>query len=193
MMEKILDDQGEVYFLPSFLDHPEDWFNQLYKNQNEIDWQQDEIKLFGKVHPLPRLQAWHGERGTVYSYSGLEMQPKAWTPILLKLKKLIDSKLDHKFNSCLLNLYRDGKDSNGPHSDNEKELGENPLIASLSLGEERLFRLMKKKEKKKIDLLLPSGSLLVMKGPLQKHWKHTIPKSLRALGPRINLTFRTII
>ena len=160
-----------------------------------ISWRQDTITIFGKTHPLPRLQAWYGDADCHYRYSGLTLEPQPWSKDLLTLKTLIEEYCQSNFNSVLANLYRHGQDSNGWHSDDEKELGEHPVIASLSLGATRRFRLRHKfqKELPAIDLDFTSGSLLCMSGRSQSHWQHTLPKTARNVGPRINLTFRKII
>ena len=121
------------------------------------------------------------------------MQPHPWTSLLQKIKLLIENKTDTQFTSVLLNYYRDGKDSNGWHADNEKELGTNPIIASLSFGAERSFQLKHNSDKdQKKNIVLEHGSLLLMKGTTQHFWKHQIPKTSKPIGPRINLTFRKI-
>ncbi len=165
-------------------------FNHL---RSEILWKQDEIKIFGKVHNVPRLQAWYGDKEKSYSYSGIKMEPNKWIDSLSTIKFDVEKLTGYKFNSVLANLYRNGNDSNGWHADDEKELGENPVIASLSLGESRKFK-MKHKEDKSIkkDILLTNGSLLIMSGETQEKWKHTIAKTKLKVGERINLTFRYI-
>ena len=158
-------------------------------------WQQKEITLFGKAHQQPRLSAWYGDNESFYTYSGITLQPRPWNQTLLNLKARIESMVAHGFNSVLLNYYRDHRDSMGMHSDDESELGKRPVIASLSLGEERtlLLRHRYRKDLGTLKLPLPSGSLLVMKGDTQRHWKHGITKQNQPCGPRVNLTFRTII
>ena len=157
-------------------------------------WRQDFITMYGKTHPLPRQTAWHGEEGLVHSYSGITMVAVHWTPLLLKLKNLLESSLNTKFNSVLINYYRDGSDHMSWHADDEKELGPNPIIASLSFGETRSFQLKHKfdKTKKTFNLPITDGSLVVMGGELQHFWVHKIAKTSRPIGPRANLTFRYI-
>ena len=169
--------------------------NTFQRLLSDITWCQDTITLFGKTHPLPRLQAWYGDDGCDYCYSGLGLAPTPWNKELLSLKKQVEEHCQSTFNSVLANLYRHGQDSNGWHSDDEKELGEQPIIASLSLGATRRFKLRHKfqKELPTINLNLTSGSLLCMSGLSQSHWQHTLPKTARNIGPRINLTFRKII
>ena len=158
-----------------------------------VPWRQDSITLYGKSHPQPRLSAWYGD--LAYRYSGLTLQPLPWTSQLLEIKDQVEQLTGHEFNSVLLNYYRDQNDSMGMHSDDEKELGQEPAIASLSLGEERVFCLKHKtrRDLQTFKLPLPDSSLLLMRGPTQRHWRHGINKSKRFLGPRINLTFRYIL
>lgn len=162
---------------------------------SETPWQQDDISLFGRTLPIPRLQAWYGDDGLSYQYSGIRLDPLSWSPTLLEIKRQVESICGQSFNSVLLNLYRDGRDSNGWHSDDEPELGTEPVIASLSLGATRRFRLRHKtsKETSPITLHLEPGSLLLMSGKTQTHWQHSLPKTSTTVEPRINLTFRKII
>lgn len=155
-------------------------------------WRQHEITIYGRKYLQPRLSAWYGNEA--YSYSGILLKPRAWTGALLELKHRVESIIDHQFNSVLLNYYRDQNDSMGMHSDDEPELGKQPVIASLSLGEERTFLLRHKHRKDigPIKLSLLSGSMLVMKGDTQSHWKHGIARESRPCGPRVNLTFRAL-
>jgi alkylated DNA repair dioxygenase AlkB len=161
----------------------------------EIPWRCEEVAMWGRRMPQPRLTAWYGDPGASYAYSGIELRPLAWTPILLDIKSRIEELVGATFNSVLLNYYRDHQDSVGFHSDAEPELGEQPVIASLSLGEERIFVLKHKtlKHVEPVRLRLASGSLLLMKGDTQRCWRHGVPKESRPCGPRINLTFRQII
>ncbi|MEZ4838876.1 alpha-ketoglutarate-dependent dioxygenase AlkB [Flavobacterium sp.] len=159
----------------------------------KIPWQQDNITLFGQTHLQPRLTALFGNEGKSYSYSSIIMQPHKWNPLLLFIKNEIETVCQENFTTVLLNLYRDGKDSNGWHADNEKELGKNPTIASVSFGEERIFHLQHNSIKEaKLKIKLEHGSLLIMKGTTQHFWKHQLPKTSKQIGPRINLTFRII-
>ena len=163
--------------------------------KNSIAWKHEKIKLFGRWVLQPRLSAWYGDEATDYVYSGLKNTPKPWNEVLLKLKKQVEEISQAKFNSVLLNYYRDGQDSMGWHQDNEKELGINPTIASLSFGESREFQLRYKLDKTlpTIKCVLENGSLLMMSGLTQKFWQHQIPKTRKPVGERINLTFRKII
>jgi alkylated DNA repair dioxygenase AlkB len=161
----------------------------------EVSWRCEEVVMWGRRVPQPRLTAWYGDAGRSYAYSGLCLQPLAWTPILLDIKARVEEAAATSFNSVLLNYYRDHRDSIGFHSDNEPELGERPIIASVSLGEERTFILKHKMSKgvPPVHLRLASGSLLLMKGNTQRCWKHGIAKEKRPCGPRVNLTFRQIL
>ncbi len=161
---------------------------------NNTQWGQGRIKLYGKLYPEPRLTAWHGDEGMIYSYSGLTLHPLPWTETLLEIKARVDVAAGAIFNSVLLNLYRDGRDSNGWHQDNEPELGQNPIIASVSFGATRRFQMRHKlrKDLPGFEIDLDHGSLLVMSGPTQHFWQHQIPKTSKAVGQRINLTFRVI-
>ncbi|WP_026704175.1 alpha-ketoglutarate-dependent dioxygenase AlkB family protein [Flavobacterium soli] len=192
--DKIIFDlpDAEIIYYPSFFDvaTANSIFTEL---QNTIPWQQDDVKIYGKVHPQPRLTALFGNEGKSYSYSHIIMQPHPWNSLLQKMKFKLEDVVDANFSTVLLNLYRDGKDSNGWHADNEKELGQNPVIASLSFGAERYFHLKHKFDKElKHKILLEHGSLLIMKGTTQHFWLHQIPKTAKPIPPRINLTFRTI-
>lgn len=161
----------------------------------ETPWKAEKITVWGKTYLQPRLVSWYGEAGLTYSYSGMTLSPEPWTPLILHIKERIESAIESTFNSVLLNYYRDNRDSMGMHSDDESELGEQPVIGSVSLGEERIFNLKHKfrKDLKPVKLVLPSGSLLVMKGDSQHNWKHGIRKESKLCGPRVNLTFRRII
>ena len=183
---------AEIIYYPNFFSKEESdiIFDQL---TNDIPWQQDDIKVFGKVHPQPRLTALFGNEGKPYSYSNITMQPHAWNTLLQKIKSKIENISGTNFSTVLLNLYRNGKDSNGWHADNEKELGVNPIIASVSFGTARVFQLKHNTiSNLKQNILLEHGSLLVMKGTTQHFWKHQIPKTSKPIGSRINLTFRVI-
>jgi alkylated DNA repair dioxygenase AlkB len=157
-----------------------------------VEWTQHIIRIRGREVASPRLSAWYGDPDAHYTYSGLSLEPRPWLPVILELKARIGAVCDAPFNSVLLNLYRDGADSMGWHSDDEPELGERPVIASLSLGATRRFRLRhrRRKELEPVAVDLESGSLLIMEGDTQRFWKHQIPKTRRVAGPRINLTFR---
>jgi len=158
------------------------------------EWRHDAIKIYGRQIPLPRLTAWYGDEGASYTYSGIEMNPAPWTPALLSIKDRIEAAAGVHFNSVLLNLYRDGRDGVAWHQDNEPELGQNPVIGSVSFGETRTFQLKHRSRKVFgiVNIDLSHGSFLLMKGPTQHFWRHRLPKTPRVLKPRINLTFRRI-
>ena len=183
---------SDIIYYPEFLTMQESTI--LFETLlTETPWKQDEITVYGKRHLQPRLTALYGEAEKNYSYSNIKMNPIYWTPLLQKLKSQVENVCDVKFNVVLLNYYRNNNDGNGWHADNEKELGKNPTIASLSFGSNRIFQLKHNQNKLlKRSLILEQGSLLIMKGFTQEFWKHQIPKSSRLIGPRINLTFRSI-
>lgn len=162
---------------------------------HEVAWRQEEITLWGKRHLQPRLTAWYGDSQSVYSYSGIRLQPLPWSDLLLDLKQRVEALALCSFNSVLLNYYRNERDSMGMHSDDEPELGVNPIIASLSVGEERMlvFKHKRRKDLAPVRVPLASGSVLLMRGATQHHWKHGIDKQSRPCKPRINLTFRRIL
>ena len=180
---------AEIYYKNCFFNKAEadDLFEKIL---NLTSWNKNHITLFGKKHAIPRLESWHGDYS--YTYSGIKHEAKIWTPELAFVKKRIEQSVNIQFNSVLANLYRDGSDSNGWHSDNEKELGENPIIASLSLGANRKFKMRNNQNGENIDLYLANGSLLIMAGLTQAYWKHTIPKTRENVSPRINLTYRFV-
>lgn len=158
-----------------------------------ILWRQDTIRLYNRQIPLPRLTAWYGDTAASYTYSGITMHPVPWTAALLRIKAAIEPLAEGSFNSVLLNLYRDGRDSVGWHSDDEPELGDYPVIASVSLGATRRFGLRHKfKSSWKHSLELEHGTVLLMRGLTQQCWQHQIPKTAKPTPPRINLTFRVI-
>lgn len=160
---------------------------------NNIAWKQDSMKLYGKSIPLPRLTAWYGDRGAAYTYSGIKSDPNQWNDGLLHIKRRIEDAIGSTFNCVLLNWYRDGKDSLSWHADDEKELGDNPTIASANFGAARDFQIRRNDNHDvKMTIPLTHGSILVMKGELQKHWKHSVPKRANVNGSRFNLTFRNI-
>lgn len=192
--EKIAFDlpNATIEYYPNFFKEiqAKEFFDKLYQ---EIPWQQDPITVFGKTHSQPRLTALFGNEGKPYSYSNIVMQPQRWNPLLMFIKNEVEEKCNENFTTVLLNLYRDGKDSNGWHADNEKELGRDPVIASVSFGAERNFHLQHNSiPEAKIKITLGNGSLLLMRGETQHFWKHQIPKTSKIVAPRINLTFRVI-
>lgn len=184
---------AELIYIPNFFSKEEadSYFNII---ESKTIWQHDDITVFGKTYKQPRLTALFGDSNRPYVYSNITMYPKPFTPALSSIKLRIEDNTHHKFNLVLANLYRDGNDSNGWHADNEKELGENPVIASISLGEARPFHFKHRnlKDQRHI-LILDHGSLLIMKGEMQQHWLHQIAKTRKQIKPRINLTFRTLV
>jgi alkylated DNA repair dioxygenase AlkB len=183
---------AEIVYYPSFFE-PEKAAELFEKLQGEVPWQQDNITVFGKTHLQPRLTALYGNEGKPYGYSNIVMHPHPWSPLIMFIKNEVETACKENFTTVLLNNYRDGKDSNGWHADNEKELGRNPVIASVSFGAERIFQLKHNSIKDlKQSILLQHGSLLLMKGSTQHCWKHQIPKTSKVIGSRINLTFRII-
>jgi len=157
-----------------------------------IDWAHDEAIMFGKHIQTKRKVAWYGDRPFSYTYSRITKQAKPWTPDLRNIKATVEEYSGETFNSCLLNLYHDGGEGMAYHSDDEKDLGPAPSIASISLGAERKFHFKHKQTKERVSIFLEHGSLLVMRGLTQHHWLHQLPKTKKVLRPRINLTFRTI-
>jgi len=164
-------------------------FEQL---RTSLPWRQERLTIFGREHAVPRLVAWHGDPGARYRYSGVLHEPAAWTDALLEIRARVEALSGQRYNSVLANLYRDGRDGMGWHADDEPELGRDPVIASVSLGATRRFRLKHRASGETRALELGDGSLLVMAGALQHHWLHSLAKTARAVGPRINLTFREI-
>lgn len=160
---------------------------------NEIPWQNDEAIIYGKRIITKRKVAWYGNEAYNYTYSRTTKTALPWTPTLLKLKEITEKTCGNTFNSCLLNLYHDGSEGMAWHSDDEKSLGKNTVIGSFSFGAVRKFSFKHKVTGEKIDTILDSGSLLVMKGPTQTNWLHRLPPSSKIKHPRINLTFRTIV
>jgi alkylated DNA repair dioxygenase AlkB len=157
----------------------------------ETAWRAETVTVFGKRHPQPRLTAWHGEAS--YTYSGLTLAPLPFTPLLQAIREAAEAATGHRYNSVLLNYYRDGRDSMGMHADNEPELGAEPAIASVSFGATRAFVLRHRRTGRTLRLDLADGSLLFMGGTLQQHWLHGINKTAKPLGPRVNLTFRRVV
>ena len=188
---ELLPFDGSAMLMTSFLgpDSATCYFEELLQNN---PWEQRAITMFGKTVDEPRLSTWHSTQNLSYVYSGLLRTPAVWTPVLSELLELCQSASGAKFNSVLINLYRNGNDSMGWHADNEKANGPEPTIASISLGTSRRFDLRHRESKETIRTELTHGSLLVMSGKSQNAWLHQIPKSKRVTEPRINLTFRWV-
>ena len=188
----ILPYDGETHYHGRILDGKEcDFFYESLLN--EIPWEHDEAKIFGKHYITKRKVAWFGDRAYEYKYSGISKQAHLWSSDLLKLKQIVEKVSGHTYNSCLLNLYHNGLEGMSWHTDAEKTLQENGAIASVTLGAVRKFSFKHKESKQRIDIILENGSLLVMKGSTQKHWLHRLPTTKKVHSPRINLTFRTMV
>lgn len=175
---KILDQQKAQFYLERMLHH--------------IAWKNDEAKIFGKHIITKRKAAWYGNELYTYTYSNITKQALPWTRELLELKTIVEEISGTQFNACLLNLYHSGEEGMAWHSDDEKSLGKNTSIASLSLGAERKFSFKHKTTKQPVSLILENGSLLEMKGATQTHWQHRLPPTKKVSRPRVNLTFRTM-
>ena len=161
--------------------------------RDTVPWEVHRIRLFGREHASPRLSCWIGDPGASYRYSGASFQPQPWPPMLLPIRERLSRELGIDFNSVLANRYRDGGDAMGWHADDERELGPEPLIASLSLGATRRFVLRHRQDPgRRLALELPHGSLLVMAGPTQRHYRHALPRTAKPVAERINLTFRRV-
>jgi len=192
MINEIYEDSDLIYIDTLFSDEQSEQLFQSFKES--INWKQDEITMFGRKVKIPRLSSWYGDSNANYSYSGLQLTPNKWTSELDVVKRMLEQKAGIKFNSVLLNYYRNGEDSMGWHSDNEKELGENPVIASVSLGGTRRFLIRERKDHtQKREISLKNGSLLIMKSGFQDKYQHSVPKTKKKVGERINLTFREIV
>ncbi|MCJ8276608.1 MAG: alpha-ketoglutarate-dependent dioxygenase AlkB [Bdellovibrionales bacterium] len=191
-LKNVLPMDGTVTYIKDFFTTSEsqDYFSRIRK---ETAWEEKSIIMFGKSVMQPRLMSWYGDPESSYKYSGLKLQPLPWTKPLIEIKEAAERASESDFNSVLLNLYRSGQDSMGAHNDNEKELGSNPCIASISFGETRRFIFRHIKTKEKVNIDLEDGSLLIMKGSTQTHWKHELPKTKKVIQERINLTFRNIV
>jgi alkylated DNA repair dioxygenase AlkB len=189
--EPVIITNGEYIYFPYFLDK-EKANRYLEVFNTKIEWKQESMNMYGKQLLFPRLTAWYGDSDKPYTFSGITLQPKSWTQELLEIKSMIEPICEVKFNSVLLNLYRNGNDSISWHTDAEKELGKNPLIASVNFGAERKFQIKHNETNEKHEIILKHGSLLIMKGELQHFWKHQVPKQKDILKERVNLTFRVI-
>lgn len=188
----LLSHPAEALLYPDFFSKEEsDLYFQLILQQSP--WKQEPIKLFGRSVMQPRLTAYYGDEGVQYSYSGVTMHPEQWTETLQEIKLRLERKFITTFNAALLNYYRDGNDAMGWHRDNEKELGKYPVIASVSLGEPRIFQFRSYEEKMPIvSVELNHGSVLLMRGETQQYWEHQLPRTKKVKSARVNLTFRFI-
>ncbi|MGN5955008.1 alpha-ketoglutarate-dependent dioxygenase AlkB family protein [Sphingobacterium lactis] len=181
---------GTVNYYGIITDKQEYFYDVLWK---KVAWKPDQAIIFGKHLETKRKVAWYGDKRFEYSYSGIQKVAMPWIEELLELKEMVESVSGETYNSCLLNLYHDGSEGMAWHSDGEKDLKKNGAIASLTFGAERKFSFKHKQSKERIDMLLENGSLLVMKDTTQSHWMHRLPPTKQLHGPRINLTFRTIV
>ncbi|WP_417663440.1 alpha-ketoglutarate-dependent dioxygenase AlkB family protein [Pseudomonas sp.] len=184
---------AELDFHPKWLtaELADQWLQAIHQ---QTPWQQPLVNVFGRVHPVPRLLAWYGDEGIGYRYSGLYHAPLPWTPLLAEIRARLSASVGQPLNGLLLNYYRDGQDSMGWHSDDEAELGRNPIVVSLSLGGSRRFDLRRKGQQRiEHSLQLDHGSLLVMRATTQHYWQHQIAKTRKPCAPRLNLTFRYVL
>jgi len=185
-----LADAEVAYFARAFdLPVADELFTAL---RRDVAWRDEDIVLFGQRRRVPRRVAWYGDPDAKYTYSGVLHEPLEWIPPIQAVRERAEALAGQRFNSVLLNLYRDGRDGMGWHADDEPELGPQPVIASVSLGATRRFRMRHRRRREIVSLDLGHGSLLLMAGPTQHHWVHAVPKTTRAVGERINLTFRTV-
>jgi alkylated DNA repair dioxygenase AlkB len=182
---------AELWLWPGWLD-PQRSATVMQALQQQLPWQQPELRLFGNSVSIPRQQVWMGDAHCRYRYSGVTFMPEPWHPLVQKLTAWVNQQLNRRFNCVLLNLYQNGSDHMGWHSDDEPELGVAPDIASLSLGQARRFDLKHKFQHYQLNLSLQDGDLLLMQGPCQQYWLHRIPKQAQASSVRLNLTFRYI-
>ena len=190
-LANLLPKDGTVIFYGNIfsIEDSNEFYNELFQ---QIEWENDQAFLFGKHIITKRKVAWYADQNYDYTYSNVTKRALKWTPSLLKIKAKVEQTTGLTFNSCLLNLYHDGSEGMAWHSDDEKALGVNTNIASVSFGAERKFCFKHKNTKEKIDVFLSHGSLLVMQGTTQTHWLHRLPPTKKVQSPRINLTFRTI-
>lgn len=185
------DRQSEITFWPSWLGSAEA-DDLLATAINQVAWRQDNIHIAGKSIPIPRLQNWYGDPTTSYTYSRIKLQAVAFPPWMETLRRKVERQTGNCFNRTLVNYYRDGQDSVDWHADDERELGSEPIIASVSLGQERAFLLRHKTTKERLKINLPHGSLMMMGPGIQEHWHHSVAKDKNVVGPRINFTFRNM-
>lgn len=180
---------ADVYYTPNFVEQPDALMRILL---DSLHWKQRPVRVFNQTHRTPRMAAWCADDGGQYQYSGSGDPNQPWTPELWVLKQQLEQHCQQPFNGALLNHYRNGHDHMGWHSDDENSLGEQPVIASVSLGAIRTFQFKHKCSKQRVDIALENGSLLVMQGDTQTHWQHALPKRLRENEARLNVTFRLI-
>ncbi|WP_214644989.1 alpha-ketoglutarate-dependent dioxygenase AlkB family protein [Tritonibacter litoralis] len=187
----LLPEDGVVEYHGPILSHADadNYFELLL---NDIEWRHDEAVIFGKRITTKRQVAWYADEAFSYTYSNTTKTALPWSPMLRDLKSIVETACGETFNSCLLNLYRDGSEGMAWHSDAEKDLVRNGTIGSMSFGAERKFAFKHKQTKATVSQILEHGSLLTMKGTTQTHWLHSVPKTKKVMSPRINLTFRKI-
>ncbi|MBV8254568.1 MAG: alpha-ketoglutarate-dependent dioxygenase AlkB [Chitinophaga sp.] len=190
--QEIILEHGILVYYPQFFTPQES--NQFYHNLVDTSaWKQESMRMYGREVLFPRLMAWYGDASSAYSFSGKTFVPQPWTDTLLAIRNRVSPIAAATFNSVLLNYYRNGNDSMGWHADDEPELGQHPVIASVNFGAARRFLLRYKVDhSRKQEILLQHGSLLIMKGELQHYWEHHVPKTSKPVAGRINLTFRYI-
>jgi len=182
---------GEYVYIPGFFNQLES-IRFLKSLREKVIWKQESMNMYGKKVEFPRLMAWYSYDNMPYSFSGISLNPNPWTEEILEIKHRIEPLANIIFNRALLNLYRNGKDSVSWHADDEPELGQNPIVASVSFGATRKLQLRHNITREKIEFHLTNGSLLIMKGELQHYWQHQVPKTQNKIGERINLTFRVM-
>ena len=188
---KLAELQQQLDYRPTFYtNQANSYFSEL---QNNLDWQQQTVKVYGRTHNAPRLNCFYGDAGVHYSYSGLTHIAEGWPPLLAQLRDDMQNLAQTPFNTVLGNYYRNGQDTQGWHADNEKELGQNPVVASISFGAQRDFIFKHNQDKTvKATFSLPHGSVLIMAGSVQHQWQHALPRRTKISTPRINLTFRQV-
>lgn len=189
-MKNLLPKDGVAHYYKSAIPNPDAYFNRLLET---VSWKNDEVLMFGKRIITKRKTAWYGDKPFDYTYSKITRTALPWTKELKELKVVVEHLSSETYNSCLLNLYHDGSESMGWHSDDEREIVRNSAIASISLGAERKFSFKHKNDKTTESIVLGNGSLLVMKGEVQEKWLHAVPKAMKVNGARINLTFRQLV
>jgi len=185
----IINQDGQAHYFGKIINAEQKhiYFNELL---NKIEWTNENLVMFGKEITTKRKVAFYADDLIEYTYSNKTKKGLAWTPLLIEIKQLVSSYTGSNYNACLLNLYHNGDEGMGWHSDDEKEIVPNSSIASLSFGAERKFTLKHKATKETLSVLLEHGSLFEMLGSFQKNWLHSMPKSKKIVAPRINLTFR---
>jgi len=188
---EIIINNGHLQYFPNFINTARAY--EYFRTLQGLNWQQAQVRYYRKMVPIPRLQAWYGDQLCDYQYSGISLTAQPWSPLLLTLKQAVEAHSAVPFNSVLANYYRDQHDCVAWHSDDEPELGVDPVIASLSFGGERAFKMKHKLTGETMNIVLKAGDLLLMSGSTQTYWLHTIARTKTVKAARINLTFRKII